>query len=138
MPSKSAEETKLRELFSRFGVPEVLVSNNGPQFVTKQFEEFVKLNRMKHVRSAAYHLSMNGLAERFVRTMKEAVRKDCQGRPLELRLVSFLLTCKNTPHARTQQSPASLLFGRSLRTRLDLLRPDPGVTVRYKQFQGRQ
>ncbi|XP_064470249.1 uncharacterized protein K02A2.6-like [Ornithodoros turicata] len=140
MTSTSTELTiaKLRDIFSRFGLPEVLVSDNGPQFASKLFQDFVKQNGIKHIRSAPYHPSSNGQEERFVRTMKEAIRKDHACRPLEARLNSFLLAYRNTPQASTQQSPAALLLGRPLRTRLDLLRPDSEATVRYHQFKGSQ
>ncbi|XP_064465215.1 uncharacterized protein K02A2.6-like [Ornithodoros turicata] len=140
MTSTSTELTiaKLRDIFSRFGLPEVLVSDNGPQFASKLFQDFVKQNGIKHIRSAPYHPSSNGQAERFVRTMKEAIRKDHAFRPLEARLNSFLLAYRNTPQASTQQSPAALLLGRPLRTRLDLLRPDSEAIVRYHQFKGSQ
>ncbi|XP_039396208.1 uncharacterized protein K02A2.6-like, partial [Mauremys reevesii] len=74
MQSTSAESTiqKLRGLFSHFGLPEQLVSDNGPQFVSQAFQNFMKANGIHHITSAPYHLSTNGLAERFVQTMKNA------------------------------------------------------------------
>ena len=65
---------ELRRLFSSYGLPEQLVSDNGPQFVSDEFKVFLKANRVKHIRSAPYHPSSNGLAERFVRTFKRALR----------------------------------------------------------------
>lgn len=46
----SGHTTKvLRELFSRTGVPEQLVSNNGPQFTSKRFGPFLKHNGIRHI-----------------------------------------------------------------------------------------
>ncbi len=56
----------LQKMFATHGLPEQIVSDNGPQFVSSEFAEFMKQNGVKHVRSAPYHPSTNGLAERFV------------------------------------------------------------------------
>ena len=45
----------LRELFARFGIPEQLASENGPQFVSDEFESFLSQNGVKHIRSSPYH-----------------------------------------------------------------------------------
>nr|XP_024658736.1 uncharacterized protein K02A2.6-like [Maylandia zebra] len=64
----------LRGLFSRHGIPHVLVSDNGPQFCSEEFRVFLKANGVKHIRSAPYHPATNGLAERFVQTFKHALK----------------------------------------------------------------
>ena len=46
----------LREWFAVHGIPEHLVTDNGPQFVAEEFETFTKRNGIKHVKSAPYHL----------------------------------------------------------------------------------
>ena len=56
----------LRTIFSRLGIPEQIVSDNGPQFRSETFASFVRKNGIKHVFSAPYHASTNGLAERLV------------------------------------------------------------------------
>lgn len=65
---------ELSEMFSHFGFPEQLVSNNGPQFVSLEFEKILELNGVQHIRSAPYHPSTNGLAKRFVQSLKNALR----------------------------------------------------------------
>ncbi len=45
----------LRTLFSRYGLPEVLVSDNGPQFTSEEFQTFLKANGVTHTRSAPFH-----------------------------------------------------------------------------------
>ncbi|XDV15015.1 hypothetical protein PO909_015169 [Leuciscus waleckii] len=113
----------LRSIFGRFGLPQQLVSDNGPQLVSEEFEAFMKANGIQHIRSAPYHPSTNGLAEWFVQTMKQAL-KSTQGKgSLNQRLNTFLLSYRNTPHAITKVSPAAAMFKRQLRTRLDLLKP---------------
>lgn len=125
MKSTSTEKTieELRSIFSRFGLPQQLVSDNGPQLVSEEFKAFMEENGIHHIKSAPYHPATNGLAERFVQTMKQALKSSQNTRSLNQRLSAFLLSYRNTPHATTKVSPASALLKRQLRTRLDLLRP---------------
>ena len=76
MMSTTAERTveALRSIFTAHGLPEQLVSDNGPQFTSEVFQEFVQQNDVKHIRCSPYHPSSNGLVERFVRTFKEAMK----------------------------------------------------------------
>lgn len=125
MKSTSSERTieELRSIFSRFGLPQQLVSDNGPQLVSEEFKKFMEENGIQHIKSAPYHPATNGLAERFVQTMKQALKSSNSSQSLNRRLSAFLLSYRNTPHATTKMSPASSMFKRQLRTRLDLLRP---------------
>ncbi|XP_038064022.1 uncharacterized protein K02A2.6-like [Patiria miniata] len=64
----------LRGIFAQHGVPEQLVSDNGPQFKSEEFETFLKRNGVKHITSAPYHPATNGLAEPFVQTFKNGLK----------------------------------------------------------------
>ena len=125
---------QLRTLFATFGVPESIVLDNGPQFTGTEFEEFCKKNGIRHVRIAPYHPASNGLAERGVQTFKKGYRKLSEG-TVKDRVARFLLQYRVTPHTTTGRSPAELLFGRNLRTRLDAVKPDLAKTVEAKQFE---
>ena len=65
MTTTTAETTitALRDIFSRHGLPEILVSENGSQFTSKEFEKFCVNNGIVHCTSAAYEPSTNGQAE---------------------------------------------------------------------------
>ncbi|XP_064464404.1 uncharacterized protein K02A2.6-like isoform X3 [Ornithodoros turicata] len=125
---------KLHELFSRFGIPESFVTDNGPQFVSQEFKDFLKKMGIRHVTTTPYHTSSNGLAERFVQSLKTALRKGNPSTPLNLLLDRFLFRYRTTIHATTHETPAMLLFKRQLRTRLDLLKPSIECRVRHSQF----
>ena len=126
----------LRRLFAAYGLPRQLVSDNGPQYRAEEFAVFCKMNGMKHIHCAPYHSASNGLAERFVQTFKRAMKAGAADQQsISHRLSNFLLTYRCTPHATTQEAPCWLFMGRSLRTRLDLLRPSCADRVQSRQSQ---
>jgi len=121
-----------RSLFAAYGLPIELVTDNGPQFTSEVFEDYLKFCGVKHRLTAPYHPASNGEAERVVRTFKTMMKKNKQG-DLNQRLANFLLSYRTTPHTTTQVTPAELFLGRRLRTRLDLLKPDLASTVSQKK-----
>jgi hypothetical protein len=122
----------VRECFSRFGIPETIVTDNGRQFVSREFEHFCNSNGIRHTTSSAYHPRSNGEAERFVRTFKEAMTSRGNN-DSNLSLCQFLMNYRVTPHSTTGVAPCELLMKRNLRTLLDLIRPDVSADVRFKQ-----
>ena len=135
MSTTTTEKTLdvLRSMFARYGLPEQLVSDNGPQFVSSEFERFMKENGIKHIRTSPYHPASNGEAERFVQTFKHSLKasKNDSG-SLSTKLSRFLITYRNTPSSTIGVSPAELFMKRPLRTRLDLLRPSIQKRVQKK------
>ena len=78
----------------------------------------------------------NGLAERLVRTFKQALRAMFQSsKPVKEKLAKFLIAYRKTPHSTTGESPAQLLLGRPLRTRLDLVKPNLNRKMVNQQHQ---
>lgn len=127
----------LREIFARFGLPVQLVSDNGPQLTAAAFEYFLQSNGVRHIRTAPWHPSSNGAAERAVQTIKNALKAAVRdGGTLSQRLQRFLLAYRAAPHAVTGRSPAEMFLGRNVRTTLDLLKPD--VSVRQREEKLRQ
>ena len=126
----------LRELFARFGIPRQLVSDNGPQFISREFASFLDRMGVKHIKTAPYHPASNGAAERMVQSVKRGVRAGmANGVSLERALQAFLLQYRSTPHATTGLTPSVLMLGRDIRTRLDLLRPELLERVEGRQAQ---
>ena len=138
MRSTTTESTikVLRHLFSSYGVPQQLVSDNGPQFTSQCFAEFMKQNGIKHIKCSPYHPSSNGLAERFVQTFKQAMKAGKSDQmSVDRKMAEFLLGYRSTPHATTNQSPSSLFLKREIRTQLDLLKPCCSDHVLKQQSQ---
>lgn len=109
-----------------------MVTDNGTQFTSVEFKDFVVKNGIVHERSAPYHPSTNGQAERFVQTLKQAIRASrSDGGSPQAKLDRFLLAYRNARHAVTGESPATLFLKRQLHMRLDNLRPN--VERRYAE-----
>lgn len=115
---------KLREMWARFGIPKQLVSDNGPPFSSDEFNQFLTNNGVEHLFSAPYHPASNGLAENSVKILKRVIKKALGQRvDVDTALQRFLLMYRTTEHSTTKESPAQILQGRCLRTRLDRLKP---------------
>ncbi|XP_068671438.1 uncharacterized protein [Montipora foliosa] len=97
---------------------------------------FVKSNNIRHITSAPYHPATNGLAETAVQTIKQTLRSMHESsKPVKEKLAKFLIAYRNTPHFTTGASPAQLLLGRPLRTRLDLVKPNLNRKMVNQQHQ---
>lgn len=106
----------LVDLFARWGLPEELVSDNGRQFVSGEFEDFLKSCGIRHVKSSLYHAMSNGMIERFHRSLKAALRVSQSEQQLpETAIRNMLVTYRSTVQPITGFSPASLMLGRQLR-----------------------
>ncbi|XP_058444432.1 uncharacterized protein K02A2.6-like [Malaya genurostris] len=131
----------LRGIFARYGQPETLVTDNGPQLTSEQFEAFCDTNAIMHLKTAPFHPQSNGLAERFVDTFKRSLKKITSGgETLDEAIDTFLLCyrstqCRNAPDGK---SPAELIFGRPIRTSLELLRPPTPAHKFHNSKQERQ
>lgn len=93
MSSTTSQATirALKQLFATYGLPQQLVSDNGPQFSSVEFATFLVRNGVKHIRSSPYHPSTNGLAEHFVRTLKQAMKRSNLPDPHQ-KLTNFILS----------------------------------------------
>ena len=60
-----------------------IISDNGPQFIAKDFKEFIRVCGMTHVRTSPYYPQSNGKIERWHREYKETVIRPSQPRSLE-------------------------------------------------------
>ncbi|XP_018398800.1 PREDICTED: uncharacterized protein K02A2.6-like [Cyphomyrmex costatus] len=126
----SATITILDELFTSYGVPSIVVSDNGTQFTSTEFQSFLRVSGVKyHKITASYQPSTNGQTERSVQTVKNALRAMGTSRStLQENLNKFLRHYRIAPHMTTRSSPSQLFLGQTLRTRFNLVRPDDVFT----------
>ena len=100
--------TVLRECFATHGCPQVLVSDNGPQYASDEFSQFAKSWGFQHVTSSPKHPQSNGVAERAVQTAKNMLKKNTDP-------FLALLAYRSAP-IHNGRTPSQLLMSRILRT----------------------
>ena len=109
----------LETIFARHGLPEVLVSDNGPNLVSEKFEAFLKENGIKHRRVTTRWAQANGEVERQNRSiLKRLQLAHAEGKDWRRELVRYMAVYRTTPHQTTGQTPAFLLMGQYPRTKL--------------------
>ncbi|KAL6471840.1 hypothetical protein MHYP_G00204900 [Metynnis hypsauchen] len=103
---------KLRAMFARFGIPQTLISDNGPCYSSREFKDFACTWDFEHITSSPLYPQSNGLAERTVQTAKALMDKaHAQQSDPYLSLLEY----RNTP-VDGLKSPAQLLMSRRLRS----------------------
>ncbi|KAJ8353781.1 hypothetical protein SKAU_G00213480 [Synaphobranchus kaupii] len=64
----------LEGLFARWGLPLTITTDNGPQFISAEFSDFLRNKGIKHNRTAYFHPQANGGVERFNQSLKNGIR----------------------------------------------------------------
>ena len=120
---KSTEFTKLQpvldRIFATHGIPETLTTDNGPPYSSHKMSEYARDMGFKLTPVTPEDPQSNGFAENFVKLMCKLVHTAVADRknPKD-EVQNFLLQYRATPHPTTERSPAELLFGRKLKTKL--------------------
>ncbi|XP_064464772.1 uncharacterized protein LOC135376117 [Ornithodoros turicata] len=131
--SAEAVVNAYKSVFARFGIPEVVRSDNGPQFGSREFHSFACAYGFEHITSSPRYPQSNGEVERMVRTVKHLLWKSSDP-------FLALMVYRDTAGANGF-SPAQVLMGRKLRTRLptlqNKLRPRWPPWRRWKQSEKR-
>ena len=108
--------------FARHGIPLRCLTDNGPQFVSKEYQQFVQAYGFEHVTSSPYWSRSNGKTEATVNDAKSILKKSPD-------IYLAQLNIRNTPPRGHSFSPAQRLMGRRTRSTVplsaDLLKPDP-------------
>ncbi|XP_054283443.1 uncharacterized protein K02A2.6-like [Macrosteles quadrilineatus] len=127
IPTKTATTDwtikELKKLFSTFGLPSLLISDNGRSFTSLTFQEFLKSCGTQHKTTAPFHPSSNGQAERFVQTVKKMLKSilDEPG-TLDSKIHKALIQLRQVPNS-TGNSAYYLMFNRQVRTYLSVMIP---------------
>ena len=115
--------------FARFGIPERLVTDNGPQFVSSEYKQFASEYGFEHVTSSPYWPQGNGKAEAAVKIVKRMYQKN---QDIHLALLDY----RNTPQQGEERSPAQRPLSRRTRGILPmtsvLLEPEVAHPVAVK------
>ena len=105
---------KLKSIFARHGIPETLVTDNGTNYSSELFREFAENWGINHVTVSPRYPKANGLAEKYCGIAKKLMRK-----ALEMKADPHIaiMNYRDTPIV-DGKSPAELLMGRKIRTRI--------------------
>ena len=98
-----------KSYFARYGIPEIVVTDNGPQFRSQEYEKFASTWEFTHTTSSPYRSQSNGKAESAVKIAKKLIAKATTDKQ-DLQLT--ILDWRNTPTVRLQTSPAQKLYSR--------------------------
>jgi len=105
----------IQGIFAIHGIPKVVISDNGPQYASSEFEHFARTWGFTHVTSSPRHPMSNGEAERAVQTAKNILKKNLKGD-----INRALLAYRSAP-LQNGLSPSEILMNRHLRTTLPVL-----------------
>ena len=129
-PMKSTTSTALigvmKQLITRYGIPIVFVSDNGPQFTSEEFTEWMKKRGVDVRNSPPYWPQANGLAEGYVNRVKGGLKRGS--------LEDWLIQHRSTPGCKGA-SPAKLFLGREITKLSDFANPllTPETTAQEEQ-----
>ena len=108
---------EMKAVFTRLEVPNVIVSDSGPQYTLAEFKDFMEQWQIEHGVSSPRNPQSNGMAERCVQTMKASLTKTLEeGEYVNLALLIY----KTTPLSHSLPSPAELLNSRKYKTLLPM------------------
>ena len=114
----------LLDIWSRVGIPQEVLSDNGKQFVAGVMPEVQRLLSIKGTHISPYNAKCNGMVEKFNGSLKQMLKKLCQEKPQfwDRYLSSVLFAYREVPHETTGFSPFELLYGRTIRGPMHILR----------------
>ena len=120
----------------RFGVPSILISDQGTQFQSEEFRIFAQNLGIELRRSTAYHPQTNGKVERFHRTLKTALRCqiDCNGGSWYQHLPWVMLGIRNTVYSEIG-SPSQRLYGSNVVLPGDYFSNNLVVNDRWRSYE---
>ena len=107
----------MKAQIARHGIPDVIITDNGPPFNSREFKDFAEKFEFEHVTSSPRYPQSNGKAENAVKIVKTLMRK-CVLDKKDPFLA--LIDWRNTANETIGLSAAERLFGRKTRTRLKL------------------
>ena len=114
----------LLDVFSRVGFPTEILSDKGSQFTSDLMKEVCRLISLKQLFTTPYNPKCNGLCERMNGVLKSMLKKMCQEKPKDWDryLSAVLFAYREVPQASTGFSPFELLYGRTVRGPMQVLK----------------
>jgi len=114
MSAYAVAELLVSQWIARFGVPDVITTDQGSQFELDLFSQLMTSFGIQHLRSSPYHPQANGMVERLRRPLKAALTAH-DSPQWTLRLPIVLLAFRNLVKPELGCSPSELVYGTTLR-----------------------
>lgn len=108
---------------TRFGCPLRISTDQGRQFESSLFQKLMDKLGISRIRTSAYHPQSNGLVERFHRTLKTAIMARGNKHQWVQEISTVLFGIRTVIHKETNYSPATMIYGTSLRLPADIFTP---------------
>ena len=114
---------KLVDLFSHYGVPRGILSDQGSNFISELLKEIYSVIGVKPLHTSPYHLQTDGLVERYNQTLKAMLKKVLmrEKRSWDKLLPLVMFAYREVPQELTGFSPFELIYGRVVRGSIDFL-----------------
>ncbi|CAF3349874.1 unnamed protein product [Rotaria sp. Silwood1] len=124
LPNCTAEitaQTLFNEYFCKYGIPSVILSDQGSHFRNQLMDNIRQLIGYNHIYSTPYHPQTNGIVERFNSTFVPQISKlqDTQDNNWDEYLQAVVFAYNTGIHKTTKYSPYELLYGRLPRLPID-------------------
>ena len=130
----------LDTLFSTFGIPEEVRTDNGPPFNSDDFARFAGCLGVHHRKVTPLWPKANGEVERMMRNLNKVIQTaTAEGKHWKQELNKYLRNYRATPHSSTGKSPATILFNRPIRTKLpEVTQATDDASVRNKDTESKE
>ncbi|KZS02684.1 Uncharacterized protein APZ42_000181 [Daphnia magna] len=122
----------VNKIFTKYGSPEVVLTDKGTNFLSSLIQEVCKLFKVKQRRTTAYHPQTDGLVERFNRTLCDMLACYISDQPANWdKYLPFVTFAYNTAkQASTQETPFFLFFGQE-----PIMPNDIKINRRYETYE---
>jgi len=109
-----------KEIISRHGVPEIILTDRGTEFNNQWINELCKTWQTKHRLTSPYRPQTNGMVERFNRTIGECLAKLSEEKEWDQSIEAVLLAYRTKKHESTGFTPFQLVYGRQATLTVEL------------------
>jgi hypothetical protein len=116
MTHKEVIEFITEHIIHRFGIPQILTTDQGTSFVSKEVREFAKLYKIKLFNSSPYYAQANGQAESSNKILIKLIKKKIEENPRRWHevLSEALWAHRISRHSATKVTPFELVYGQEV------------------------
>ena len=110
--------------FSRYGLPKSIQSDNGSNFTSRHFKQYLQSQGIEHSVSSPYHPESQGVLERFHGTLKSMMRAYCleHNKDWDVGIPLLLFAIRDSVQESLGFSPFELIFGHRVRGPLSVIK----------------